>query len=126
MGDRVRSPCKQISGIDQHRERAGLCRFFCILEEVWLHTPTKWGFQRVPLWHTTLLAKCSVLYLLSRLLGKMRVSPDGNTHFARQENGQVFADGDGQKTGWSREWQRVYKIFIFLNTLDLILFLSAK
>ena len=55
------------------------------------------GFQRVPLWHTTLLAKCSVLYLLSRLTGKMRVSPDGNAHFARQENGQVFADGDEQK-----------------------------
>ena len=27
----------------------------------------------------------------------MRVSPDGNTHFARQENGQAFADGDEQK-----------------------------
>lgn len=48
-------------------------------------------------WHTTLLAKCSVLYLLSRLAGKMRVSPDGNTRFARQENGQVFADEDEQK-----------------------------
>lgn len=71
----------------------------CILEEVWLHTPTKKGFQRVSLWHTTLLAKCSVLYLLSRLMGKMRVSPDGNTHFARQENGQVFADGNEQKLG---------------------------
>lgn len=30
-------------------------------------------------------------------MGKMRVSPDGNAHFARQENGQVFADGDEQK-----------------------------
>lgn len=27
----------------------------------------------------------------------MRVSPDGNTRLARQENGQVFADGDEQK-----------------------------
>ena len=34
-------PYKQIGGIDQHRERAGLCRLFCILEEVWLHTTTK-------------------------------------------------------------------------------------
>ena len=49
------------------------------------------------LWHTALLAKYSVLYLLSRLAGKMRVSPDGNARFARQENGQVFADGDEQK-----------------------------
>lgn len=29
----------------------------------------------------------------------MRVSPEGNARFARQENGQVFADGDGQKAG---------------------------
>ena len=70
MGDRVRSPCRQISGIDQHQERADLCRLFCILEEVWLHTPTKEGFQRVSLWHTTLLAKCSVLYLLAWLTGE--------------------------------------------------------
>lgn len=27
----------------------------------------------------------------------MRVSPDGNTRFARQENGQVFANEDEQK-----------------------------
>lgn len=38
-----------------------------------------------------------LLYLLSRLAGKMRVSPYGNIRFARQENGQVFADGDEQK-----------------------------
>ena len=29
----------------------------------------------------------------------MRVSPDGNARFARQENGQVFANGDEQKPG---------------------------
>lgn len=63
----------------------------------------------MPLWHTALLAKCSVLYLLSRLAGKMRVSPDGNACFARQENGQVFADGDEQKAGRFREWQRGYE-----------------
>ena len=27
----------------------------------------------------------------------MRVSPDGNVRFTRQENGQVFADGNEQK-----------------------------
>ena len=43
------------------------------------------------------------LYLLSRLTGKMRVSPDGNTHFARQENGQIFVNGGKQKAGWFRE-----------------------
>ena len=71
--------------------------------------PTKQGDSKgASLWHTALLAKCSVLYLLSRLAGKMRVSPDGNAHFARQENGQVFANGDEQKTGRFREWQRGY------------------
>ena len=39
----------------------------------------------------------------------MRVSPDGNAHFARQENGQVFADRGEQKAGRFREWQQVYK-----------------
>ncbi len=69
-------------------------------------SPTKQGVSKgASLWHTALLAKCSVLYLLSRLAGKMRVSPDGNAHFARQENGQVFANGDEQKTGRFREWQ---------------------
>ena len=80
MGDTVRSPCRQISDIDQHRERADLCRWFCILEEVWLHTPTKKGFQRVSLWHTTLLAKCSVLYALSTLLRKWGCQPGEQAH----------------------------------------------
>ena len=89
----------------------------CVLEERGTATlcvgctgfPAKQGFPKgTPLWHTALLAKCSVLYLLSRLAGKMRVSPDGNAHFARQENGQVFADGDEQKPGRFREWQQGY------------------
>lgn len=68
------------------------------------------GFQRGRPFGTRLCnAKCSVLYLLSRLAGKMRVSPDGNAHFARQENGQVFADRGEQKAGRFREWQQVYK-----------------
>lgn len=41
--------------------------------------------------------RCSVLYLLLRLTGKMRVSHDGHTRFIRQESGQVFADGHEQK-----------------------------
>ena len=62
--------------------------------------PDKTGVSKgASLWHTTLFAKCSVLYLLSRLMGKVRVSPDGNTRFARQENVQVFADGNEQKLG---------------------------
>jgi len=38
-------------------------------------------------------AKCSVLYLLARLAGKMSVSPDGNAYFAWQENGQCLRMG---------------------------------
>ena len=37
---------------------------------LWPHTDKTGGFQRgamPPLWHTTLLARCSVLYLLARL-----------------------------------------------------------
>ena len=70
------------------------------------------GFPKgMPPWHTALLAKCSVLYLLSRLAGKMRVSLDGNARFARQEDGQVFANGNEQKAGRFRKWQRVYKTY---------------
>lgn len=73
--------------------------------------PDKTGVPKgASLWHTALLAKCSVLYLLSRLAGKMRVSPDGNTPFARQENGQVFVNRNEQKSGWFRKWQQVYVI----------------
>jgi hypothetical protein len=72
----------------------GIAALLCRLYRL----PDKTGVPKgASLWHTALLAKCSVLYLLSRLTGKMRVSPDGNAHFARQENGQVFADGDEQK-----------------------------
>ena len=55
-------------------------------------------------------AKCSVLYLLARLAGKISVSPDGNARFARQENGQVFADGYVQKPVRFQEWQQGYYI----------------
>ena len=63
----------------------GIAALLCRLYRL----PDKTGVPKgASLWHTALLAKCSVLYLLSRLTGKMRVS---------QENGQVFADGDEQK-----------------------------
>lgn len=79
-----------------------LCRLYQL--------PDKIGVSKGDILFGTRLcdAKCSVLYLLSRLTGKMRVSPDGNTHFARQKNEQVFADGGEQKAGRFREWQRGY------------------
>lgn len=54
----------------------------------------------------------------------MRVSPDGNAHFARQENGQVFADGGKQKPGWFREWKQVYNRHLFMVEFCFALFLA--
>lgn len=42
--------------------------------------------------------RCSVLYLTTRLVGKMRVSHYGHTRFIRQENGQGFVNGNEQKS----------------------------
>ena len=89
------------------RVASGDLKMRCILKR--LTEPTG---ESSALWHTTLLAKCSVLYLLSWLPGKMRVSPDGNARFARQENGQVFADGDGQKPRRFQELQWVYWLLL--------------
>ena len=55
------------------------------------------GFQRVPFGTRPLKQRCSVLYLLARLTGKMRVLLDGNARFDRQESGQFFASGNEQK-----------------------------
>ena len=49
------------------------------------------GFQRGTLWHTTLLAKCSVLYALSALLRKCGCRWGEQTHLKRQENRAVIA-----------------------------------
>ena len=120
MGDRVRSPCRQISCIDQYRERADLCSLFCILEEVWLHTPTKKGFQRVSLWHTTLLAKCSVLYALSALLRKCGCHRKGQGHLKRQENRAVIAWRGAASAGLVSSADRAYmKTLVSRPTLDL-------
>lgn len=65
---------------------------------LWPHTDKTGGFQRgamPPLWHTTLLARCSVLYLLARLTG---------------ENGRGFVTGREQKLSVFRERQQVYKV----------------
>ena len=60
-------------------------------------------------------AKCSVLYLLSRLVGKMRVSPDGNTHFARQENRQFLANGNEKKlSGFGSGSRYTPRLYFFL------------
>lgn len=48
------------------------------------------GFQRgpmPPLWHTTLLARCSVLYLLARLTGEAGRAMRFMSCLDRQKNG---------------------------------------
>ena len=55
----------------------------------------------------------------------MRVSPDGNTRFARQENGQVFADGNEQNTGRFREWQQVYKSIAIKLVFKIFLYIIS-
>lgn len=65
---------------------------------LWAHHDKTGGFQRgatAPPWHTTLLARCSVLYLLARLTG---------------ENGRGFVTGREQKLSVFRERQQVYKV----------------
>lgn len=52
------------------------------------------GGDKPPFGTQPLEQRCSVLYLLPRLTGKMRVSHGGHTRFARQESGQVFANGN--------------------------------
>ncbi len=77
------------------------------------HIPIKpWGYPKgamPPFGTQPLEQRCSVLYLLPRLTGKMRVSHDGHTRFARQESGQVFRMGMSKKLGGFREWQWGYK-----------------
>lgn len=77
------------------------------------HKPTKQGGskggRKPPFGTQPLKQRCSVLYLLARLAGKIWVSHDGHTHFERQENGRGFANGDEQKSVRFHMRRRVYK-----------------
>ena len=68
--------------------------------EVWLRSDKTRVSKGYPFGTQPLEQRCSVLYLLLRLTGKMRVSHDGHTRFIRQESGQVFVNGNEQKV-WS-------------------------
>ena len=63
----------------------------------------------VPFGTQPLEQRCSVLYLLARLAGKMRVSHDGHTRFIRQESGQVLRIGMSKKPVRFWKWQQVYE-----------------
>lgn len=70
------------------------------------------GFQRgefSPLWHTTLLARCSVLYLLARLTGEAGCGAFA-PRFPRQENGRGFCERERTKSlSVFGERRQVYK-----------------
>ena len=74
--------------------------FFVILEdvahkqncEVWLHSDKTRVSKGYPFGTLHLEQRCSVLFLLARLVGKKRVSTDGNVHFDLQESGLIFAN----------------------------------
>ena len=111
---------RQRSGADQPVGWAGLRRFFVFWRGgdmgrkcgLWPHSDKTGGSQRgawPPLWHTALLARCSVLYLLARLTGEAgggAVCP----RLHRQENGLGFCDREGAKSqSVFRERRQVYK-----------------
>ena len=65
--------------------------------EMWLHSDKTRVSKGYHFGTQPLEQRCSVVYLLPRLTGKMRVSHDRHTHFIRQQSGQVFANGNEQK-----------------------------
>ena len=67
------------------------------------------GFPKgFPLWHTTLLAKCSVLYALSALPWKCRCRRRGQGHLKRQESRAVIAWRGAASAGLVSPADRVY------------------
>lgn len=91
------------------------------------HIPIKpWGYPKgamPPFGTQPLEQRCSVLYLLPRLTGKRRVSHDGHTRFARQESGQVFANGNEQKACSVSESGSGYTVYL---ACPLLLFLHKS
>ena len=75
----------------------------------------------VPFGTQPLEQRCSVLYLLARLAGKMRVSHDGHTRFIRQESGQVLRIGMSKKPVRFWKWQQVYCVLAFLHKPKILL-----
>ena len=59
-------------------------------------------------WHTTLLAKCSVLYALSALLRKCGCRRGGQGHLKRQENRAVIAWRGAASAGLVSSADRAY------------------
>ena len=67
------------------------------------------GFPKgIAPWHTTLLAKCSVLYALSALLRKWGCRPEGQAHLKQQENRAVIAWRGAASAGLVSAADRAY------------------
>ena len=62
----------------------------------------------IPLWHTALLAKCSVLYLLSRLMGKMRVRRMETLVLPGRKTDRFLRMGMSKNLSRFREWKQGY------------------
>ena len=94
---------KKISGQSDCDVTADWNRLFCVLRGIWVHMTTKQGFQRVSLWHTTLLAKCSVLYALSALLWKCSCRRVGKHIWSSGKTGLWLRGAETQAQGWFRQ-----------------------
>ena len=78
--------------------KCGIFSLFCCL-----------GFPKgLAPWHTTLLAKCSVLYALSALLRKCGCHRGGQGHLKRQENRAVIAWRGAASAGLVSSADRAY------------------
>ena len=76
-----------------------------------------WGFQRgqCPIWYTTLLAKCSVLYALSALLRKWGCHRKRQALLKQQENRALFEAGKPETKGWfHQQTGRIWKPLSFV------------
>ena len=74
-----------------------------------------------PIWHTTLLAKCSVLYALSALLRKCRCRWEWQAHLKRQENRAVIMWRGAASAGLVSSADRAYmKALVPRPTLRLV------
>ena len=91
------------------------------------HTGKTGGFQRgpkPPLWHTTLLARCSVLYLPARLTGEKWRAMRFVSRLDRQKNGaEGLPPGMRKNDGrFCRVWAGIYDD---INTTNMLILLRA-
>ena len=111
--------------------RFSICTSYCTLSPriqkcgLWPHPDKPRGLQGgavPPLWHTTLLARCFVSYLLVRLPGKAEAVRFAH-RFPRQENARGFVTERDQKLSVFRERQQVYNVPTYKRKYQYYLFI---